>query len=220
MSDHQPVIDVKDLSHAYGDLRILDSVTLEVRPHESVAIVGPSGSGKTTLLGLLAGLEAAQTGSVRIQGQDLRGLDSDSVGQLRARDVGMVFQRFHLVKSLSAVENVALPLELQGDSSSLKKAENALEQVGMMHRRDATPKTLSGGESQRIAIARALVIEPKIILADEPTGNLDQETADQVSSLLFDQVKQTGVALALVTHSLQLAERCKRTLRLERGRLV
>lgn len=214
------LLNVQDLRHAYGPLEILHGLSFEVRAQESVAIIGPSGSGKTTLLSLLAGLDPLQDGDVQIRGRSLKALGAKAVNELRARTVGMVFQRFHLVPSLTAVENVALPLELRGDNRAFEVAKHRLGQVGLSDREDASPKTLSGGEAQRVAIARALAISPELILADEPTGNLDHDNADRVADLLFSLTTDEGVGLVLVTHSRELASRCQRVLRLERGRLT
>ncbi|KAF1695830.1 ABC transporter ATP-binding protein [Pseudoxanthomonas jiangsuensis] len=202
-----------------GEVRILDGVDLTVDEGDSVAIVGASGSGKTTLLGLLAGLDLPTTGSISLAGQRLEQLDEEARAALRAREVGFVFQSFHLLPSLTAEENVALPLELAGREDPSRVAE-VLAAVGLEHRRRHHPRQLSGGEQQRVALARAFVARPRILFADEPTGNLDQATGQQVSQLLFELNRSNGTTLVMVTHDLALARRCHHVYRLDRGRLV
>ena len=209
---------------ASGDtpLTILHDISFQVRQGESVAIVGASGSGKSTLLGLLAGLDAPSSGTVRLDGQDLAGLDEDDRAALRGRLLGFVFQSFQLLPALSAIENVMLPLELNGSAkgTARQQAEAMLERVGLGHRLNHYPKHLSGGEQQRVALARAFVVRPQILLADEPTGNLDGATGTQVIDLMFEMNAEQGATLILVTHDNVLANRCGRILRLASGRLL
>lgn len=201
-----------------GEIRILDAVEMTVNAGESVAIVGASGSGKTTLLGLLAGLDLPSRGDIHIAGEHLNALDEEARAALRAREVGFVFQSFHLLPALTAEENVALPLELSRRHQP-GRAREVLESVGLGARRHHYPRQLSGGEQQRVALARAFVTRPRILFADEPTGNLDQTTGAQISELLFTLNHQYGTTLVLVTHDLALARRCARVFRLDGGRL-
>ncbi|MFU8816498.1 MAG: ABC transporter ATP-binding protein [Pseudomonadales bacterium] len=210
------------MSYALEDQRItvLDNVDLDIHRGESVAIVGPSGSGKTTLLLLLAGLERPASGSISIQDTDLAALDADGLADLRRDHVGIIFQSFHLIPSLTALGNVALPLEIAGRPEATQQARQMLERVGLGARIQHHPAQMSGGEQQRVAIARALVHRPSLVLADEPTGNLDKRTGQKVSDLLFSLHDAMGSTLVLVTHDEQLARRCDRQLRLEDGRLA
>ncbi len=203
-----------------GDLDILDDVNLSVAPGETLAIVGESGSGKTTLLGLLAGLDLPTHGGVTLAGEDLNALDEDARARLRGRMVGFVFQSFHLLPGLTAEENVMLPMELMGREDSTAEARALLERVGLGHRLHHTPRQLSGGEQQRVALARAFAGTPRVLFADEPTGNLDRRTGVQVSDLLFDLNSAHGTTLVLVTHDPALAERCAHRLTLEAGRVA
>jgi putative ABC transport system ATP-binding protein len=203
-----------------GEIEVLRGVDLRVASGETVAIVGESGSGKSTLLSLLAGLDAPTRGRVLLDGADLAALSEGELARLRARRVGIVFQQFHLLSGLTALENVSLPLELQGEPEAEGRARAVIEQVGLAPRADHLPSRLSGGECQRVAIARALVVEPALLLADEPSGSLDAATGEAVDRLLFDLVERRGAALVLVTHSDRLAVACGRRLALERGRLV
>ena len=211
-------------SVASGDsaLTILHDISFQVRQGESVAIVGASGSGKSTLLGLLAGLDAPTAGAVRLDGQNLADLDEDGRAALRGRLLGFVFQSFQLLPALSALENVMLPLELNGSAkgTARQQAEAMLERVGLGHRLNHYPKHLSGGEQQRVALARAFVVKPQILLADEPTGNLDGATGTQIIDLMFEMNAEQGATLILVTHDNVLANRCGRILRLASGRLL
>ncbi|HUG77151.1 MAG TPA: ABC transporter ATP-binding protein [Burkholderiales bacterium] len=202
-----------------GRVDVLKDVDLDVAPGERVAIAGPSGSGKTTLLLLLAGLERPSAGSVALEGMALERLGPDALADLRRERVGFVFQGFHLVPSLSALDNVALPLEIAGRRDAREKARALLGKVGLAHRLGHLPAQLSGGEQQRVAIARALVHSPRLLLADEPTGNLDDHTGAAVSGLLFDLNAEAGTTLVLVTHNLEMAERCDRVMRLHEGEL-
>ena len=209
----------KQVTSPEGPLRILDDVGLEVRKGESVAIVGTSGAGKSTLLGLLAGLDEPSTGQVWLAGRELTALDEDGRAALRAENVGFVFQSFHLIASLTALENVMLPLELAGAPNAAEAALEAIRTVGLEPRRGHYPHQLSGGEKQRVAIARAFVVEPEVLFADEPTGNLDQRTGDRIVDLLFRLNREHGTTLVLVTHDLGLARRCDRILFMEAGRI-
>ena len=208
----------KSVAGPEGEVRILDGVDLTVDEGGTVAIVGASGSGKTTLLGLLAGLDVPSRGSITLAGQRLDALDEEARAALRAREVGFVFQSFHLLPALTAEENVALPLELAGREDAARVRE-VLESVGLEKRRRHYPRQLSGGEQQRVALARAFVGRPRILFADEPTGNLDQATGQHVSDLLFELNCRNATTLVLVTHDLALARRCRRVYRLDGGRL-
>ncbi|MDP2143848.1 MAG: ATP-binding cassette domain-containing protein [Gallionella sp.] len=201
-------------------LTILHEVSFAVEAGESLAILGASGSGKSTLLGLLAGLDVPSSGSVHLAGADLFALDEDGRARLRGAAAGFVFQSFQLLPALSALENVMLPLELQGASDAHERAADSLRQVGLTERMHHLPKHLSGGEQQRVALARAFVTRPKILFADEPTGNLDAATGSQVIELMLELNRAQGTTLILVTHDEALARRCGRQLRLEAGRVV
>jgi len=203
-----------------GQLIILDDINVRVAPGESLAIVGASGSGKSTLLGLMAGLDTASDGSVVLDGHDLGTLDEDGRAALRASRVGFVFQSFQLLPSLTALENVMLPLELASRPDPRRGAEVILDRVGLGDRLHHYPKQLSGGEQQRVAIARAYAGEPMILFADEPTGNLDRKTGERVGELLFTLNHEHGTTLVLVTHDARLAERCDRIVELDGGRIV
>ena len=208
----------KQVSSPEGALTILEGINLEIAAGEAVALVGPSGAGKTTLLALLAGLDHPSGGGVRLCGEDLEQLDEDGRAQVRGRNVGFVFQSFHLVPSLTALENVMLPLELAEEKDAAARARAALDSIGLGSRTGHYPRQLSGGEKQRVAIARAFVTRPSILFADEPTGNLDTVSGDRISTLLFDMNKQSGTTLVLVTHDKTLAARCDRIVELEAGR--
>jgi putative ABC transport system ATP-binding protein len=200
-------------------VHILKGVSLKVGQGEAVGLVGPSGSGKSTLLMALAGLERAQSGIISIAGQDLGRLGEDALAVFRGRRIGIVFQSFHLVPTMTARENVALPLELAGRADALERAASELAAVGLGNRLDHYPSQLSGGEQQRVAIARALSPDPTILVADEPTGNLDETTGASIIELLFALKRERGSTLVLVTHDLSLAARCDRTVRLRDGRI-
>jgi len=202
------------------DLVILRDIDLAVMPGEAVAVVGASGSGKSTLLALLAGLDTPTAGSVLLDGADLFALDEDARAVLRGRTVGFVFQSFQLLPSLTALENVMLPLELAGRDDAEAEAREILARVGLGERLHHYPKHLSGGEQQRVALARAFVVRPKLLLADEPTGSLDAESGEAVIALLFELNRASGTTLVLVTHDEQLAKRCQRVVRLAAGRIV
>ncbi len=218
------MIELNNLSMSYalehGRLDVLRNVDLTVGDGDTVAIVGPSGSGKTTLLVLLAGLEPPFSGSVRLDGHTLGELDEDALADLRRDRIGIVFQSFHLVPSLTALGNVALPLEIAGADNTRARASAMLARVGLGGREDHYPRQLSGGEQQRVAIARALVHEPKLLLADEPTGNLDLHTGETIIDLLFELNADSGSTLVLVTHDEAVAERCQRVVRLHDGSLI
>ena len=203
-----------------GELTLLDSIEFTIMPGEVVAIVGASGSGKSTLLGLLAGLDNPSDGEVVVDGQALSQLDEDGRAALRAQSIGFVFQTFHLLPNLTALENVMLPLELTQQEKAREEALAILERVGLAHRVQHYPRQMSGGEQQRVAIARAFVVRPKILLADEPTGSLDSTTGNKVIDLLFQLNQEMHTTLVLVTHDERLAERCDRQLVLEAGRLL
>lgn len=203
-----------------GELVILDNINLHVDDGEAVAIVGASGSGKSTLLGLLAGLDSASSGDVALDGHSLGTLDEEQRAALRSRLVGFVFQSFQLLPSLTALENVMLPLELKNDPQAREKATRLLARVGLEHRLRHYPRQLSGGEQQRVAIARAFASEAKVLFADEPTGNLDAETGSRVEELLFSLNREFSTTLVLVTHDERMARRCHRTVRLVAGEIT
>ena len=202
-----------------GPVNILRGIDLRVEPGETLCIVGPSGAGKTSLLMVLSGLEKPTGGSVRIAGAEITGLDEDELARFRRRHVGIVFQSFHLVPTMTALENVALPLEFSGEPDAAERARDALVATGLGHRIGHYPGELSGGEQQRVALARAFVARPALILADEPTGNLDSDTGARVMDLLFDLQREVGTTLLLVTHDSSLARRCSRLLKMEDGRI-
>ena len=210
----------KRVSDALGTLTILDDITLTIDAAETVAIVGASGSGKSTLLGLLAGLDGATSGGVRLLGEDLAALDEDGRARLRATRVGFVFQSFQLLPHLNALENVMLPLELSGVGKARERAQSMLDQVGLSARLRHYPKTLSGGEQQRVALARAFVTAPAVLFADEPTGSLDAATGAGVMDLIFALNRERGSTLVLVTHDSEIAARCARRITLAAGRIV
>ena len=210
----------KQVSSPEGALTILADVSLDIAAGESVAVIGASGAGKSTLLALLAGLDEPSSGRVWLNGADLTSLDEDGRAAVRARHVGFVFQSFHLVPSLTAIENVMLPLELAGRSDARAAALETLEKVGLSPRKAHYPRQLSGGEQQRVAIARAFVTRPAVLFADEPTGNLDTATGERVVQLLFDLNAASQTTLVLVTHDRALASRCGRIVQLDAGRMV
>ena len=210
----------KVVSSAEGELTILHDLDLELSKGDSLAIVGASGSGKSTLLGLLAGLDLPSGGAVLLAGKNLSELDEDQRARLRAEHVGFVFQSFQLLDSLNALENVMLPLELEGHADARQRARTLLERVGLGQRLTHYPRQLSGGEQQRVAIARAFAAEPDVLFADEPTGNLDSHTGERISDLLFQLNQERGTTLVLVTHDERLAHRCQRLIRLEAGHLI
>ena len=210
----------KSVETAEGSLQILQSINLKVEAGESLAIVGPSGSGKSTLLGILAGLDLPSDGCVELAGQAFSTLDEEGRAAVRAEHVGFVFQSFHLLPSLTALENVALPLEMKGHTDAVETARSYLQRVGLGERASHYPRQLSGGEQQRVALARAFACKPTILFADEPTGNLDAATGSKINDLLFELNREEGTTLVLVTHEASLAARCGRRLQIEAGRQV
>jgi putative ABC transport system ATP-binding protein len=220
----RPVVEVSGLGKAVDSggepLTILQDISFSVMPGETVAIVGASGSGKSTLLGLLAGLDVPSAGEIRLDGVSLAALDEDDRARQRGKLLGFVFQSFQLLPSLNALENVMLPLELAGSRRSTAIARDWLERVGLQHRLKHYPKHLSGGEQQRVALARAFAPDPRLVLADEPTGNLDAATGQQIIELMFDLNTRQGTTLILVTHDEAIAARCGRILRIQSGRLA
>jgi putative ABC transport system ATP-binding protein len=220
----EPIIDVegvsKQVSDSTGTLTILHDISFTLAAKESVAIVGASGSGKSTLLAIVAGLDVPTSGRVRLAGTDVFALDEDARAALRARQLGFVFQSFQLLANLTALENVMLPLELQGRADARALALEMLRRVGLGERLGHYPRVLSGGEQQRVALARAFVVRPAVLLADEPTGSLDFATGATVMALMFELNSEVGTTLVLVTHDRAIADRCDRQLRLEAGRLV
>lgn len=221
---HAPILQASGLSKQvafdHEVLTILDDVSFALHPGQTLAIVGASGSGKSTLLGLLAGLDTPTQGDVLVAGQSLRQLDEDGRASLRAAHVGFVFQSFQLLGALTALDNVALPLELIGHPQARREAEALLTRVGLASRLGHRPRELSGGEQQRVALARAFVTQPKLLFADEPTGNLDTQTGERVMDLLFAMNAEVGTTLVLVTHDERLAARCGKRLRLAAGRIA
>ena len=210
----------KQVVTSEGTLRILDQINLSLEKGETLAIIGPSGSGKSTLLGILAGLDIPTSGTVSIDGKNITAMDEEGRAAVRAGHVGFVFQSFHLLPGLTALENVALPLELQGIHDALQTARKYLGRVGLAERVSHYPRQLSGGEQQRVALARAFACRPAILFADEPTGNLDTGTGEKINDLLFQLNAEEGTTLILVTHEKTLAARCKRRLELQAGRQV
>jgi putative ABC transport system ATP-binding protein len=203
-----------------GSVHILKDISLDLPAAKTVGVMGPSGSGKTTLLMVLGGLEKPTSGSVEVAGTALGGLSEDELATFRRDNIGIVFQNFHLIPTMTALENVAIPLEFAGHKDAFKKAEEALVAVGLKDRIKHYPGQLSGGEQQRVAIARAFVTTPRLILADEPTGNLDAETGKKVMALMFDMTRQHGTTLILITHDAALAETCDMQVRLRDGRVL
>jgi putative ABC transport system ATP-binding protein len=220
----QVVLQAENLSKIYRsgekELVVLDNISFSVEQGNSVSIIGPSGSGKTTLLGLCAGLDLPSNGNVSLMGFKLNAMDEDDRAYVRNQYVGFVFQNFQLLSTLTALENVMVPLELRGERNVLPKAKELLHRVGLSQRLHHYPSQLSGGEQQRVAMARAFITDPKILFADEPTGNLDEENAHHITDLLFGMNKEEGTTLVLVTHNLELAQRTNRILRMKGGRLV
>ena len=210
----------KEFDTGHHHLKVLDRVQLAVRSGDSLSIIGPSGSGKSTLLGLLAGLDTPSRGRVILSGLDLAAMDEDELTAVRSRRVGFIFQSYRLLRTLTAEENVRVPLELAGDPKAVPKARAWLDKVGLSDRLEHLPAQLSGGEQQRVALARALAPEPDVLFADEPTGNLDSKTGAEMAELIFSLVRQHGTTLVLVTHELSLARRADRILELKDGKIV
>ena len=221
MSDSIIAVDriTKQVNDSSGPLTILHEVSFKLQPQQSVAIVGASGSGKSTLLSLIAGLDTPSSGRVRLAGVDLFSLDEDARAAVRAAQVGFVFQSFQLLGNLSAIENVMLPLELQGHGDARARAKEMLGRVGLGDRLNHYPRVLSGGEQQRVALARAFIVKPALLLADEPTGSLDFATGERVMELMFELNRENGTTLVLVTHDREVAARCDRQLHIEAGRV-
>ena len=220
----EPIIEVdavtKQVSDSTGTLTILHEISFSLQARQSAAIVGASGSGKSTLLALIAGLDTPSSGSVRLDGVDIFAINEDARAAVRAAKLGFVFQSFQLLANLTALENVMLPLELQGRADARALATDMLGRVGLGERLRHYPKVLSGGEQQRVALARAFVVKPAVLLADEPTGSLDFATGERVMDLMFDLNRESGTTLVMVTHDTRIAQRCDRQLRIEAGRLV
>jgi len=217
------ILSVKQVSKTYQSgsrkLTVLDEVNFDIQAGDTIAIVGPSGSGKTTLLGLCAGLDSASTGSVSLNGQSMENLSEDQRADIRSKFVGFIFQNFQLLPTLTALENVMVPLELKKRKDAKQKALELLTKVGLGNRATHYPTQLSGGEQQRVSIARAFANEPKILFADEPTGNLDTETGDMIEKLIFDLNKEQGTTLVLVTHDLELAKKTNRIIHIKGGKI-
>ena len=219
-----PIIHLQDVHYQVpsdeGDLVILKGCQLQVQPEEIIAIIGRSGSGKSTLLSLMAGLEKPTSGKTKLLQQNLAELNEDQRAKLRAKQVGFIFQNFQLMPSMTALEHILMPLELFDINNAQQVALDALEKVGLPHRANHRPAELSGGEQQRVAIARAFVTQPKILFADEPTGNLDEETAIQIQALLFELNQTLKTTLVLVTHDVSLANKCQKVFNLQNGQLM
>ena len=217
------ILDLQNVSKTYQSgsrkLTVLDQVTFSIQAGETIAIVGPSGSGKTTLLGLCAGLDSSSTGSVVLNGESLEKLNEDQRAAVRSRDVGFIFQNFQLLPTLTALENVMVPLELKKRTNAKEKAMELLDKVGLKDRATHYPTQLSGGEQQRVSIARAFANAPKILFADEPTGNLDTETGAMIENLIFDLNKEQGTTLVLVTHDMELAAKTQRIVHIKGGKI-
>jgi putative ABC transport system ATP-binding protein len=220
----QHIIDLADadltLGNGASSVHVMKRMSLKINAGESVGIVGPSGSGKSTLLMVLAGLEKIDSGAITIAGAELHSMNEDAVADFRGRHIGIVFQSFHLIPNMTALENVAVPLELAGRNDAFKVAERELRAVGLGERLSHHPGEMSGGEQQRVAIARALAPSPAVLIADEPTGNLDGETGRQIADLLFTKQAERGTTLLLVTHDPQLAARCDRQIKVRSGEIV
>jgi len=220
------ILQIKDLCKTFRTaanlepIEVLKNLNLDMEQGETLAILGQSGSGKSTFLTLLAGLDSPTSGAIILNGQDMQDLDEEALSKFRARNIGIIFQQFHLMSHLTALENVSLPLDLFKDPDAEDKSREALEQVGLGKRMGHFPHQLSGGECQRVAIDRAMVVRPSILLADEPTGNLDSSTGDIVSDMIFDLVDRHGMTMLFVTHNEELAKRCARQQRLQDGRFV
>ena len=223
MNTKNPVISLNDIHLTLGEgasqVHVLRGISLDVPAGRSIGVVGPSGSGKSTLLMVMAGLERVDSGKVVLAGEDFSTLNEDGLAAFRGRNIGIVFQSFHLIPNMTALENVAVPLELAGHDDAFAKAADELKAVGLGNRLTHYPAQMSGGEQQRVAMARALAPDPRILVADEPTGNLDEETGAQVAQLLFDKQRERGMTLVLVTHDPALAERCDEQVRVRAGEI-
>ncbi len=223
MQANNPVIKLDQVHLTLGNgaskVHVLKGVSLAIEEGQSVGIVGPSGSGKSTLLMVMAGLERIDAGSISLAGEDFSNLNEDDLAAFRGKNIGIVFQSFHLIPNMTALENVAVPLELAGRNDAFERAEFELNAVGLGERLSHYPAQMSGGEQQRVAMARALAPQPKILIADEPTGNLDETTGGQIADLLFQEQKQRGMTLVLVTHDSGLASRCERVLQVRSGEI-
>lgn len=207
------------LKNDAGEVNILRGIDLAVGRGESVGVVGPSGSGKTSMIMVIAGLETISAGSITVAEREISNLDEDALAVFRRDEIGVVFQSFHLIPTMTALENVAVPMELAGRADAFARAEQALVDVGLGHRLQHHPGQLSGGEQQRVALARAFAVEPHLLLADEPTGNLDRETGDHIVEMLFATAERAGTTLMLITHDDSIAERCDRVVRMVDGRI-
>jgi putative ABC transport system ATP-binding protein len=218
------IIELQNLKKVYksneNELVVLSEINLNIEKGEIVAIIGPSGSGKTTLLGLCAGLDTPTAGAILINGKDISNLEEDNKAELRANEIGFIFQNFQLLPTLTALENVMIPMELKSMSNIRERAKSLLERVGLKERINHYPSQLSGGEQQRVSLARAFGNEPVILFADEPTGNLDGETAKQIESLMFDLNKEQGTTLVIVTHNYELAAKAQRVISMKNGKIV
>ncbi len=223
MQSDDPVIKLEDVHLTLGSgasrVHVLKGISLSIASGQSVGVVGPSGSGKSTLLMVMAGLERIDEGWIALANVDFASLNEDQLAAFRGRNIGIVFQSFHLIPNMTALENVAVPLELAGDNDAFDKAKLEMEAVGLGDRLNHYPAQMSGGEQQRVAIARALVPQPKILIADEPTGNLDEDTGIQIADLLFEQQERRNMTLVLVTHNSALASRCERVLQVRSGEI-
>ncbi len=218
------ILKVNNLSKKFNQgsnvIEVFKNINLSVEKGDTVAVIGPSGSGKTTFLSLVAGLDHPTAGEIVIDGQNLALLSESQLTQFRAQRIGIIFQQFNLFSHLTALENIALPLELKNDPAALEKAQKAISSVGLDHRKNHFPSQMSGGEQQRVAIARAFIVEPALLLADEPSGNLDSKTGDQVMQLLFDLVEKNKMTLLLITHNETLAEKCNHRFFIDKNRLT
>ncbi len=223
MQAEMPMVSLKNVHLSLGtgasEVHVLKGMTLDIEPGVSAGVVGPSGSGKSTLLMVIGGLERVDSGSILINGHDLSAMSEDQLAAFRGENIGIVFQSFHLIPNMSALENVAVPLELSGRKDAMTRAKAELSSVGLADRLHHYPAQLSGGEQQRVAIARALVPRPKILIADEPTGNLDDATGDQIVKLLFEKQREHAMTLVLVTHDTNLAAKCDRVIRVKSGEI-
>lgn len=219
------ILETKHINKSYlqadnTPVQVINDINFSVNSGETVSITGPSGSGKTTLLSLIAGLDRPDTGKIILDNQDITKMTEDALAKYRAEKIGFVFQQFHLMPHLSVAENIALPMEILKKQNINPKIDEVLDSVSLSHRKNQLPSTLSGGESQRVAIARSLAIEPTILLADEPTGNLDVKTGEQIEALLFELVDKNNMTLVIVTHNLNLANHCQKKLNLTNGQLA